>query len=41
MSGYEKPSRGWGFCAASPVLLSLLMAAPLGLLGEETRQVRG
>nr|XP_005898790.1 PREDICTED: glycosylated lysosomal membrane protein isoform X2 [Bos mutus] len=39
MSGYEKPSRGWGFCALSPVLLSLLMAAPLGLLGEETRQV--
>uniref|UniRef100_A0A4W2BNX3 Glycosylated lysosomal membrane protein n=1 Tax=Bos indicus x Bos taurus TaxID=30522 RepID=A0A4W2BNX3_BOBOX len=32
-------SPGWGFCALSPVLLSLLMAAPLGLLGEETRQV--
>ncbi|XP_019566759.2 glycosylated lysosomal membrane protein isoform X2 [Rhinolophus sinicus] len=41
MCSCEGPRRGWGRCAPSPVLLLslLLAAAPLGLRGEETRQV--
>ncbi|XP_042781654.1 glycosylated lysosomal membrane protein isoform X2 [Panthera leo] len=41
MCGSEGPRRGWGRCAPSPMLLLSLLAsaAPLGLLGEETRQV--
>ncbi|XP_047697080.1 glycosylated lysosomal membrane protein isoform X2 [Prionailurus viverrinus] len=41
MCGSEGPRRGWGRCAPSPLLLLSLLAsaAPLGLLGEETRQV--
>ncbi|XP_049490754.1 glycosylated lysosomal membrane protein isoform X3 [Panthera uncia] len=41
MCGSEGPRRGWGRCAPSPTLLLSLLAsaAPLGLLGEETRQV--
>lgn len=41
MCSCEEPRRGWGRCAPSPVLLLslLLSAAPLGLRGEETRQV--
>ncbi|XP_054419307.1 glycosylated lysosomal membrane protein [Pteronotus mesoamericanus] len=36
----EEPRRGWGRSDPSPILLlSLLSAAPFGLLGEETRQV--
>lgn len=40
MCNCEEPRWGWGHCAPGPILLlSLLLAAPLGLLGEETRQV--
>uniref|UniRef100_A0A8C8WWN6 Glycosylated lysosomal membrane protein n=1 Tax=Panthera leo TaxID=9689 RepID=A0A8C8WWN6_PANLE len=41
MCGSEGPRRGWGRCAPSPMLLLSLLAsaAPLGLLGEETRQL--
>uniref|UniRef100_A0A8C3W812 Glycosylated lysosomal membrane protein n=1 Tax=Catagonus wagneri TaxID=51154 RepID=A0A8C3W812_9CETA len=41
MSSCEELCRGWGPCAPSPMLLLslLLTASPLGLLGEETRQV--
>ncbi|KAM5200870.1 glycosylated lysosomal membrane protein isoform 1-T1 [Hipposideros larvatus] len=41
MCSCEEPHGGWGRCAPSPMLfLSLLLsAAPLGLLGEEARQV--
>ncbi|XP_059530844.1 glycosylated lysosomal membrane protein isoform X2 [Myotis daubentonii] len=40
MCSCEEPRWGWGLCAPGPVLLlSLLLAAPFGLLGEETRQV--
>ncbi|XP_036298289.1 glycosylated lysosomal membrane protein isoform X2 [Pipistrellus kuhlii] len=40
MCSCEEPRWGWGHCAPSPILLlSLLLAAPSGLLGEETRQV--
>ncbi|XP_015427247.1 PREDICTED: glycosylated lysosomal membrane protein isoform X2 [Myotis davidii] len=40
MCSCEEPRWGWGHCAPGPILLlSLLLAAPLGLLGEETRQV--
>ncbi|XP_019518165.1 PREDICTED: glycosylated lysosomal membrane protein isoform X2 [Hipposideros armiger] len=41
MCSCEEPHGGWGRCAPSPILfLSLLLsAAPLGLLGEEARQV--
>lgn len=43
MWGHEGPRWGWGRCAPSSMLLliQLLSAAPFGLLGEETRQVRG
>lgn len=41
MCGSEEPC--WGLSAPGPTLLLslLLSAAPSGLLGEETRQVRG
>ncbi|KAF6074888.1 hypothetical protein HJG60_009303 [Phyllostomus discolor] len=40
MRSCEEPRWGWGRCDPSPILfLSLLSAAPFGLLGEETRQV--
>ncbi|XP_005867644.1 PREDICTED: glycosylated lysosomal membrane protein isoform X2 [Myotis brandtii] len=40
MCSCEEPRWGWGRCAPGPILLlSLLLAAPFGLLGEETRQV--
>ncbi|XP_036988481.1 glycosylated lysosomal membrane protein isoform X2 [Artibeus jamaicensis] len=40
MRSREEPHRGWGRCDPSPILfLSLLSTAPLGLLGEESRQV--
>ncbi|KAL2771530.1 glycosylated lysosomal membrane protein isoform 4 precursor, partial [Daubentonia madagascariensis] len=41
MCGYGEHCWGWGHCAPNPMLLllSLLSAAPFGLLGEETRQV--
>lgn len=43
MCGSEGPRWGWGHHAPGPTLLLsvLVSAAPLGLLGEETRQVRG
>lgn len=42
MRSCEEPRWGWGHWDPSPILfLSLLSAAPFGLLGEETRQVRG
>ncbi|XP_045672982.1 glycosylated lysosomal membrane protein isoform X2 [Phyllostomus hastatus] len=40
MRSCEEPRWGWGRYDPSPILfLSLLSAAPFGLLGEETRQV--
>ncbi|KAF6292906.1 glycosylated lysosomal membrane protein [Rhinolophus ferrumequinum] len=41
MCSCEEPRRGWGRCAPSPMLLLslLLSAAPLGLRGEDARQV--
>lgn len=41
MCGGEGPRRGWGRCAPGRALLLSLLAsaAPLGLLGEHTRQV--
>ncbi|XP_070253076.1 glycosylated lysosomal membrane protein isoform X2 [Myotis yumanensis] len=40
MCSCEEPRWGWGHCAPGPILLlTLLLAAPFGLLGEETRQV--
>ncbi|KAM8817890.1 glycosylated lysosomal membrane protein isoform 1-T1 [Rhynchonycteris naso] len=40
MCSCEGPRWGWGHYAPTPILLlSLLSAAPFGLLGEETRQV--
>lgn len=43
MCGSEGPRWGWGHRAPGPTLLLsvLVSAAPLGLQGEETRQVRG
>ncbi|KAI2519685.1 glycosylated lysosomal membrane protein [Homo sapiens] len=42
MRGSVECTWGWGHCAPSPLLLwtLLLFAAPFGLLGEKTRQVR-